>query len=123
MIMGRMRGDIIASAGIIIAMFFFLYKYHGNVNVDSIVASTLFTLLPGFIIIAACVYVTAEGGGVGVLGGSMGVGIGLCYLLNVADGEGLITVEMLSGLTVPQIQIWTMIIATLLGTIMYATNR
>jgi len=122
MIMGRMRGDVIAASGIIIAMFFFLFKYHDSVNVDPTVANTLFTLLPGFIIISACVYVTAEGRGVGRLGGSMGIGIGLCYLLNATNTEGLITAEMLSGLTIPQLQIWTMIIATLLGTIMYATS-
>lgn len=120
--MGRMRGDVIAASGIIIAMFFFLYQYHDIVNVDPTVANTLFALLPGFIIVSACVYVTAEGGGVGKLGGSMGIGIGLCYLLHATDTEGLITAEMLSGLTIPQLQIWTMIIATLLGTIMYATS-
>ena len=122
MVRRRSRNNIIASTGIIIIVFFFILKYHGMVNLDSTVANTLFSLLPGFIIIAICVYVTAEGRGVSMLGGSMGTGIGLCYLLYAVDAEGLITKEMLSGLTIPQIQIWTMIIATIVGTIMYATN-
>lgn len=122
--MGR-RTDtrLIATAGIIIAVFFFILRYPGTVNIDPATAQTLFNLLPAFIIIAISIYVTAETRGGGRLGGCLGFGIGLCYLIHAADLEGLITVEMLSGLTVPQLQTWTMISATIFGFILYGTSR
>jgi len=121
--MGRKSNlDMIATGIIIITMLFFIYRYHTYVDIDSTVVNTLFTLLPRFLIVVACIYVTVEGGDIGRLGGSLGVGIGLCFLLNTANSEGLITSEMLSGLTIPQLQIWTMIIATIMGSIIYATS-
>ena len=121
--MGRRgRSDLVAAAGVVIVMFFFIFRYFADIDIDVTVGPTLFALLPGFIILAACVFVTAETGGVGRLGGCMGIGISLCYLLNAADGEGLITVEMLSGLTVPQLQIWVMIAATIFGLILYSSR-
>lgn len=121
--MGRRKSDLIAVGVILIIMFFFIFRYYANVDIDVTVGATLFNLLPGFIALAACIFVTAETGGVGRLGGCMGVGISLCYLIYAADGEGLITVEMLSGLTVPQLQVWTIVIASIMGFIMYGTSR
>lgn len=120
--MRRRQADIIATLGVIIVMFYFVFTYFADVDIDATVGPALFRLLPGFIIIAISIYVTAQTGGMGRLGGMMGTGIGVCYFLNAADLEGLITVEMLSGLTVPQIQIWTMIISTVLGFVLYASN-
>lgn len=119
---GRRKSDLIAAAGVIIIMFFFIFRYYADVNIDPTVGETLFALLPGFIVLAACVFVTAETRGVGKLGGMIGIGISLCYLLYAADGEGLITVEMLSGLTVPQVQVWTIIISSIFGFIIYAAD-
>jgi len=115
--------NVIATAGIIISMFLFILRYPGTVNIDPATAATLFNLLPAFIIIAISIYVTAETRGGGRLGGCLGLGIGLCYLLNAVDGEGLITAGMLSGLTLIQLQTWTMIGATVFGFILYGTSR
>lgn len=114
--------DIIATAGIVIAMLFFISQYHTVVNIDPTVSGTLFTLLPGFVVVAVCVYAIAEGGNIGKLGGSVGMGIGLCYLINAANVEGLITTEMLSGLTIAQTQIWIMTISIVMGSIIYASS-
>ena len=114
--------DIIATTGVIIVMLFFIYRYHAYVDIDPTVGGTLLRLLPGFIVIAVCVYVIAETSGVGKTGASIGLGIGLCYLVNAANVEGLITAEMLSGLTIPQVQIWIMIISTIMGAIIYASS-
>jgi len=122
--MGRKDNvNVIATAGIIISIFFFILKYPTVVNIDPSTATTLFNLLPAFIIIAISIYVTAETRGGGRLGGCLGLGIGLCYLLNAVDGEGLITAGMLSGLTLIQLQTWTMIGATVFGFILYGTSR
>jgi len=122
--MGRTGNvNVIATAGIIISMFLFILRYPGTVNIDPATAATLFNLLPAFIIIAISIYVTAETRGGGRLGGCLGLGIGLCYLLNAVDGEGLITAGMLSGLTLIQLQTWTMIGATVFGFILYGTSR
>jgi len=115
--------NVIAATGIIISIFFFILKYPTVINIDPTTAQTLFNLLPAFIIIAISVFVTAETRGGGRLGGCLGLGIGLSYLLNAADAEGIITAEMLSGLTVPQLQTWTMIAATIFGVILYGTSR
>jgi len=115
--------NVIATAGIIISVFFFILRYPTVVNIDPSTAVILFTLLPAFIIIAIGIYVTAETRGGGRLGGSMGTGIGLCYLVNAVDAEGLITAEMFSGLTVIQLQTWTMIAATIFGCILYGGSR
>jgi len=122
--MGRKGNvNVIATAGIIISMFLFILRYPTTVNIDPATAATLFTLLPAFIIISISIYVTAETRGGGRLGGCLGLGIGLCYLLNAVDGEGLITAGMLSGLTLIQLQTWTMIGATVFGFILYGTSR
>ena len=122
--MGRRSNvNVIAAAGVIISMFFFIFKYPATVNIDPATAQTLFVLLPAFIIIAISIFITAETGGVGKLGGCLGLGVGLCYLLYAVDAEGLITAEMLSGLTLPQLQTWTMIAATVFGFILYGSTR
>jgi len=122
--MGRTGNvNVIATAGIIISIFFFILRYPTVVNIDPATATTLFRLLPAFIIIATSIYVTAETRGGGRLGGCLGLGIGLCYLLHAVDAEGLITAEMLSGLTVIQLQTWTMIAATVFGFILYGGSR
>lgn len=122
--MGRRKRhtDIIATFGIIVGILFFIYKYYSIVNIDFSVATTLFALLPGFLIVASGIYVVAESNGVGRLGGMMCFGIGFCYLLYAANTQGIITPEMLTGLTIPQIQIWVMIISTLVGSMIYATT-
>lgn len=118
--MGRKSNlDIIAAGGVIILMFFFIYRYGGGVNLNIDIGSKLFNLFPGLIIVIACMFITTRTRGVGTLGGTLGMGIGFCYLIERANNIGLVTVEMLSGLTIFQIQIWTMIIATIIGAIIY----
>ena len=119
----RNYANVVAGTGIIISIFFFIYLYYPSLNIDATVAQTLFTLLPGFIVTAICIYITAEARGGGRLGGCLGVGIGLCYLLFSLNAEGLVTAEMLSGLTIPQLQTWVMVISTITGVIMYASSR
>jgi len=121
--MGRKSNlNIIAAGGVTIIMFFFIYRYGGGIGLSSATGSILFNLLPGFIIIIACVFTISEVKGVGKLGGSLGMGISLCYLIERLDFLGLITPEMLSGLTISQIQIWIIIIATIIGIILYASS-
>jgi len=115
--------DVIASAGIIIAIFFFVYQYAGTLNVDPSVGQTLFRLLPGFIVTIICLYIAAQSPGMGRLGGMMGAGAGLCFLLSAMDGEGLITVDMFYGLTLTQLHIWVLGGFTLLGAILSAWTR
>lgn len=120
----RYRGvDVIASAGIIIALFWFVLQYAATIDVDPAVGQTLFRLLPGFIITIICIYITAQSPGMGRLGGMIGTGIGVCFLLTAMDGEGLITVDMFYGLTLIQLHIWVMGSSTLLGALLFAWTR
>ena len=118
--MGK-RGNLnlILAVIIIVVMFLYLRSYApAGLNIDVTVAPGLLNLLPAFIVIIACIYVTARTYGIGRLGGTIGIGIGFCYLFYLSDVEGLLTVEMLSGLTIPQLQLWTMIISTVAGAVL-----
>jgi len=50
-------------------------------------------------------------------------GIGFAILLGDMESAGYITSELLAGLTIDQLQIWTIVIASLAGGIIVASNR
>ena len=114
--------DLIAAIGVVIALAFFLYRWGGDFNVDSTVADTLFSLLPSFVALIACLFITLSTDGVSILGGTMGVGISACFMFNELNTLGLL-VGFLNGYTVAQIQTWTMIITTIFGAIFYGSAQ
>jgi len=122
--MGRKRNgpELIATIGILIGLAFYLIKYHGTINIDVTVGNNLFSLLPSFIAVIACLFITATTTGVSRFGGSVGTGISLCFMFSNLDTLGLF-VGFLSDLTLAQVQIWTMIISVLFGAVLYAATQ
>jgi len=121
----RRRFDFapIAVTVLIIVVFMFIVMNPGTVNMSSGAGSTLMTLLPGIFISLICLYTIAETGGFYTVPAIMGLGMSLCYLLGEANTLGLVVDAMLGGLTVSQLQIWVMLMATLLGGTLYAYQR
>jgi len=101
----------------------FIVMNPSTVNMSSGAGSTLMTLLPGIFISLICLYTIAETGGFYTVPAIMGLGMSLCYLLGEANTLGLVVDAMLGGLTVSQLQIWVMLMATLLGGTLYAYQR
>ena len=123
--MGRKKFDYapIAVTVLIIVVFMFIVMNPSTVNMSSGAGSTLMTLLPGIFISLICLYTIAETGGFYTVPAIMGLGMSLCYLLGEANTLGLVVDAMLGGLTVSQLQIWVMLMATLLGGTLYAYQR
>jgi len=121
----RRRFDFapIAITVLIIVVFMFIVMNPGTVNMSAGAGSTLMTLLPGIFISLICLYTIAETGGFYTVPAIMGLGMSLCYLLGEANTLGLVVDAMLGGLTISQLQIWVMLMATLLGGTLYALQR
>jgi len=121
--MGRSRPqNVIAGAGIMIAMFYFVYQYHPTFNIDATVANNLFTLLPALIVTVICIYVVFESRGVGRFGGCLSVGIALCYLLFQLNALALLTPDLMHNLTVPQAQTIIIVASVIVGAVMYSNS-
>ncbi len=108
---------------LIIVVFIFIVKYPEVVNMDPTAGSTLVKLFPGIFVGLLSIYTLAETGEYFKIPGMMGIGMSLCFLLGEADKLGLVSTEMMIGLTVSQFQIWVMVASALLGGALYAYQR
>ena len=71
--------------------------------------------IPGLFVFVVGVMIITQVEGVFLLPGVIVVGLGIAVLMGTMDDMGYITTQMKSGLTIEQIQIWTMVIATIAG--------
>jgi len=119
--MGRkvVANEIIYMVVIVLAVFWFLRENPGILSWSPADAQVLVDLLPSLLVIGFSIYLLTLGQRPVQMGGCIVLGIGLSALLGAADVQGLITVEMLSGLTVSQLQIWTVAVATVFGFLLY----
>ena len=114
--------SLIAVGGFLIVIFFIIVRYPNMVLMDAAAGATLFQLFPGLIVMIVALFTAKETNGAARAGSVVIVGVAFAYLLNSANGAGLITAEMLSGLTVAQLQIWSVILGTIFGAIAYAAS-
>lgn len=108
---------------LIIMIFWFISKYPHVINMDAGAGALLISLFPAIFVGLISIYTLAETGSYGRVPGMMGIGMSLCFLIGELDTHGLVTAQMLSGLTISQVQIWVMVISTLLGGVLYAYQR
>jgi len=124
---GRYRRNFdyapIAVTVLIIIIFVFISKYPGVLNMDPGAGNMLVSLFPGIFVGLISIYILAETGGYGQVPGLMGIGMSLCFLVGELDTNGLVTTQMLSGLTIGQVQVWIMVISALLGGTLYAYKK
>ena len=118
--MKKHQTKIVLTGAIILFAYIFLVMYPDVIGVPADSAETMFTLFPGLLVILISIYGFRESRGLGRVACMIGLGFGLCYFIDSADTLGLITAEMLSGLTVGEAQIWIMAISTILGGISYS---
>lgn len=113
----------VLTGAIILFAYIFLVMYPDVAGLPADSADTMITLFPGLFIIIIAIYAFSDSRGVGRVACMIGIGLGLCYFIDSANTAGLVTIEMLSGLTVGQLQIWIMGLSTILGGISYAYSR
>ena len=118
--MKKDQTKILLTGAIILFAYIFLVMYPDVIGVPADSADTMITLFPGLLVVIVAIYGFRESRGIGRVASMIGLGFGLCYFIDSADTLGLITAEMLSGLTVGQLQIWIMAISTILGGIAYS---
>ena len=119
--MGRkiVANEIIYMIVITLAVIWFLRENPAIINWTPADAQTLVDLLPGLLIIGFSIYLLTINQRPVRMGGCIVLGVGLAAFLGAADLQGIITAEMLSGLTVPQLQLWTVIVSTIFGFLLY----
>jgi len=113
--MKKNQTRIVLTGAIILFAYIFLVMYPDVIGVPADAADTMITLFPGLLAITISIYGFFESQGLGRVASMIGLGFGLCYFLSSADTLGLVTAEMLNGLTVDQLQIWIIAITTILG--------
>ena len=83
----------------------------------------LVELFPSLFLILVSVYLLAKSRGTGKFGGVVGFGLGLVFFLGNANDQGLVTAELLQGLTINQLQIWVMCLSVIIGGIVYSYSK
>jgi len=110
----------VLTGGLILFAFAFLVINPGVIGLPADAAETMITLFPSIFVIIVSIYGFSDSQGLGRVASMIGLGFGLCYFIGAADTAGLVTVEMLSGLSVYQLQLWIMILSTIGGGVAYA---
>ena len=113
----------VLTGGALLAIYALLVVDPGLIGMTVADAETMYTLFPSLYFIIVCIYAYFDTGRLGRFACMVGLGFGFCYFLDVANTEALITAEMLSGLTVGQLQIWSLILTNTGGAIGYHTSR
>jgi len=123
--MGRSKIDIapIAVTILVIMLFWYISQNPNVINMSSGAGLTLITLFPALFVGFISLLGIAQSKGYFSVPSVMLLGMSLCYFIGEADSLGLVSNSMLGGLTISQVQIWVMAMATLLGGCLYAYQR
>lgn len=109
-------------AGIMIFMVLIFVYVGGDFGFSATSAKDYIAIIPSMIFIIGGLYIVVKIGGMYSFPALSMMGIGLAILLKSMYDNGYITVQMMSGLTIAQIQFWCVIIAGLAGAIVAATT-
>lgn len=121
--MGKKQPDYIWVFLGMIVIFIAIVRYPDVIGLDTAIGTTLTSLWPTLLLTCIAVYMFAKAKKPGKFGGMMCLGLAACLFLDQANTQGLITADMLTGLTVQQLQIWTMIISIFTGAIAFGFKR
>jgi len=116
---GRLHMDwkIVAAVGMFIAIFYFLISYSTNLGFDTDIGTDFIVVFPGLFVSIVGFLVVARISGLYSLPGMAAVGIGIAFLMEALYDLGYITTQMMTGLTIGEIQMWVIIIACFCGAI------
>ena len=116
--------EIIAGTTMIIGIVMFVALYGGSVGFTAEVQNDLILLIPGLLFFMIGVIVTVVAArGIWAVPMMLVTGIGMAMTVGTLDSLGLITVQMYSGLTLPQTQVWVILLFGLLGAVLAAVTR
>ena len=103
-----------------IVIFIAITAYPAAIGLDPDVGYTLTNLFPSLFLGCIAIYSLKRADKTGKFGGFMVMGIALCLFIAEADAEGLISAQMLTGLTVLQTQVWIMAVSTFMGALLFS---
>jgi len=114
--------NLMAVGGFFIVIFYIIVRYPNMVGMTATSGNILFQLLPGLILMSVSIFTAFQSEGATRAGSVTFIGVCFAYLLSMLNGLGLVTVEMLSGLTIAQLQIWSVILGAIFGAIAYGSS-
>lgn len=114
---------IVMVVGTILTLAIFLTHYSSELSFDSDAGEDFITLLPGIVVTIIGFLVVSQLGGVWGLPGLGATGLGLAYLAEQLYDLGYISTQMLTGLTIGEVQLMIIVISCLTGGIVTATSK
>ena len=111
----RMDVQIVAIAVLFVVMVMFLMVSKDTLRLPPTIDEDFIRLLPGIVVVVLGLYLTATTRNYFSIASMFAVGIALAFLVGEMDDLGMVTVDMLNGLTVDQLQLWIVVVSTILG--------
>jgi len=112
----------VAIGAMFVIMIVALVLVKDELGFDTSIDINFTQIMPPLSGIAIGLILVAYTRGVFGLPGLFMVGLCLVYLCNILDDMGMLTTQMLSGLTVPQFNVWVLLICTIAGSILSAVT-
>jgi hypothetical protein len=115
-----MRRSQLNSYAVLLMLFvigFLVLREPAAIGLDAGAAGTVFTLLPAGALVVVSIMGVLQSRGAMRFGAMICVGIGLSWMLYLAWVEGLVTVDMLTGLTIREAQVWTILLSVAFGAV------
>ena len=113
----------VLTGGLILVAYAILVVNPGLIGLPANAAQDMYTLFPSIFVLIITVYALKESKGLGKVASGIGVGFGVAYLIDATNTLGLITAEILHGLTVYQLQLWAMVLGTVGGACAYKLSK
>lgn len=105
---------------VMIVFFLAITAYPDAMMINSSVGTTLTTILPTLLLVSMAIYMFTQVDRAGVFGGFLFIGMALSVFMGEANTMGLVTAEMLVGLTIQQAQTWIMAVSVFFGAALFA---
>jgi len=103
-----------------IVVFITIVKFPNIIGLDTNVGMILTNMWPGLFLSCIAIYMYFKADKNGKFGGLMFMGLCFCILLGQANTQGLLTTEILHGLTVIQLQAWVLGVSIIAGAFSYS---
>ena len=114
----RLKTDQYLILLLFVVIVFFMLRTPEAFGMNLAASETVLALMPVTLVTVLSIYGAVRvRGGAAKFGAMIGVGLCLSYLVYVASVEGVVSVEMLSGLTVRQFQVWVVALSAIFGAV------
>ena len=121
------KTSVLMFAGVVLAILavvaFLVLNGDTMLGLDSSLKNTVIALMPGGVLLIAGLGVMVKARGVVAVAAGGFTGIAAAYLLGALNGLSMLSPEMMSGLTLVQIQAWAVLMGIIVGGIVTAASR